>query len=610
MAPRLFLDLPTLVLGDGSVKEHGNLHERSFHKLWAKDHKLQHVLQQCKHALVKIVELMPTDGPSLAKDHKVAMRIHPYQIGTSEERLRMWHEGMLLNLLSAAEDIWEGEKCLVHMLQERVQVAMQLVMEEQNLWAVGQEERRVFRSCAEFCGVQVWHPEDYWKQGNAEKYWAGARSLFDNMHAMPIEEMDHLRNDYSKLGEAADAADREVMAGGKYGELSTPELLASELIAPPSKRPSAKLGRGTSQTYYSRLDPHIERSGESFSEHLRRRKPEMGGANQAVLNEGRRNMLTSDRELADLKLRSKFGHKIAPPDALDLDFLRNVRRGAERHCAQLISETDVLKKEFIEREVDFAPKRAEMLHRIYELDTRFQLLSKGEAEKLRFELSLLHKQRKLLDLMNSVCDEMRALRIDYYARMELTQKEAELHYMLEEKLSGTKAPSSGPGGLTAQPFRQAVITAEARVAAHEALRNAFRVDIEDKADYADRSLAKARKWSYSSDEATFRETLRKLHEMQRIDVLRLLEQPLPHGDQARTHAELDLLNYALVQMETDVPASAIAVEGGRLSFLHELVRKRVKLLRDVAIDADYSAKEVEEAKDSIRKALELHQLHH
>ena len=141
------------------------------------------------------------------------------------------------------------------------------------------------------------------------------------------------------------------------------------------------------------------------------------------------------------------------------------------------------------------------------------------------------------------------------------------------------------------------MTTEARVACHTALKNLFAYDFEDAKDYGTQLLAQSREWRYNPEKAAFNETISELRFLQSSDVvMRLLQAALPE-DQTTIHAELDLLNMSLVEMETSVPETCL--DEGRLSWLHKAVRQRIRRLRTMAIDKTYMPVDVEQAKTAI-----------
>eukprot|EP00392_Amoebophrya_sp_AT5.2_P016987 g17297.t1 len=553
MAPALFLDLPTVFMGDGRLRNVGNLHEKTFHRLWSKDQKLQHVLQQAKIAYKELVELMPTDGPSLGKSHKVALKSPEVEL--RGQAVRRFETGQLMNILSSCEEVWREDKANCNMLQERAQVAMDVILEEQNLHTLLMEERRVFKIVAQFMGQHVWHPELYWSHHDPEKYWMGARMLFD-------KNTNPRAGGHYKMGaeKNVDAADSNFHTAWERNNFSSDwfdkglgsgdaEKLLSEALAPLGKRPS-DLGKPGTANYRRKFDPTLERHERNFNKHLREHKGDSERLYAGVS--------AGDREQGDNKLRSKFGHKQTPPDAIDLHFVRTVRRQTENMAAELIAELDLLKKETVNREVEFAPRRAELMFKIYDTNSKFNLLSTQEADLLQYEHGLLRKQRKLLNLITSVLDEIREVRIDFFARIELVDKEAELHIAIDDQLTSGKyqRPASLP----------------ARVAAHQALQNAFRIDAEDKPGYGSEALRKAAVWEYDANEHLFDETSRKLVDIMGVNIFELVSTPIPQK-QAYIHAELEILNVALLEMERDLPEKVLF--DGRLTFLHDLIRRKL-----------------------------------
>ncbi|CAD7966780.1 unnamed protein product [Amoebophrya sp. A120] len=604
MAPQPFLDLPTVLLGDGQLRDVGNFHEKSFYRIWTKDHKLQHLLQQTKMAYSQLMELLPTDGVSLGKQHLVAS---PSE--TAGQKVRMFETGMLLNLLSTAEEIWKQDTNTCNMLQERAQVQLNLILEEQNLYTLKQEERKLFQLVANLMGRHVWHPEEYWDMAcypdvkSVERYWMGARMLFDTT-VNPYADLSYARGAEKNLDvtdsnfhaaweriNQGSANQRDNVLGNvseHRTEAEDAQQLMSEALSPFQARPSTHYSHSGNK-FGRKLNPMLDLYDRHYAMHLRQHKIE-GRRTDGTSDDHQQHPqgaagLGDDRAMGDEKLRSKFGHKQCPPDAQDLEFFRICRRETERTTAQLLSEADLLKKEITTREVKFTTRRAQLVHKIYDTNAKFQLLSAAEADQLKYELSLLRKRRKLLNLMNACLDEIREGRIDFFARIELVDKEAELHIAVDEQLLA-KHGKHKPAELAA------------RVACHQALSNAFKFDPEDDPNYADNAVKKAMQWDYNAADFLFDETARKLKDLQGVNVLELAGTPVPEK-QDMIHAELELLNLAMIELERDTPDGLL---DDRLKFLVDIIRTKIKRLRIVAIQSAYNLFEVENAKKSLRAA--------
>ena len=128
-------------------------------------------------------------------------------------------------------------------------------------------------------------------------------------------------------------------------------------------------------------------------------------------------------------------HLYTAPAPSDLHLVRTIKHELEMSIFTLRGQSSALKRDLTVLESELAFNGPRELQAIFSDDNEFHLLSPVEREILEQEVALLRKKHRLLGYLCDLSEMRQGIRVEYYAKKSLLEKEAELHAEMEQNMA-------------------------------------------------------------------------------------------------------------------------------------------------------------------------------